>query len=441
MIRTLAAALAITITATPAAAAVGLKLFDSGYTAPVFVTGRANTLFVVEQAGRIVAVDRSSKVRTNFFQVPNIESGGEKGLLGLAFDPRYKVNGRFYVNVTARVNGQLVSEIRRYTDPSIATEAAQVVLRVDQPYENHNGGWIDFGPDKNLCVAFGDGGAGNDPQNNAQNKPSLLGKILRLDVSKDGFPADPLKNYAIPASNPFGSEVFAYGLRNPFRNSFDRTTGDLWIGDVGQGRYEEVNRIAAGTSGQNFGWRPLEGTLPTPGVGDAIPVGTTAPVTGYTHDNGDRSITGGYVYRGGGLAEIAGRYVFGDFISGRIWSVARDGSGLTELTGLAASVGGANWSSFGEDGNRGLYSVDYAGRIFRFVTPPALRSAAVGILPGSGAASAVPEPQSWAMMIAGFGVIGAGRRFQRRLQRRSWTTGNAANASCAASPVSPVMVA
>ncbi|MBC7505068.1 MAG: PQQ-dependent sugar dehydrogenase, partial [Sandarakinorhabdus sp.] len=267
MIRTLAAAVAITITATPAAAAVGLKLFDSGYTAPVFVTGRANTLFVVEQAGRIVAVDRSSKVRTSFFQVPNIESGGEKGLLGLAFDPRYKVNGRFYVNVTARVNGQLVSEIRRYTDPRIATEAAQVVLRVDQPYENHNGGWIDFGPDKNLYVAFGDGGAGNDPRNNAQNKASLLGKILRLDVSKDGFPADPLKNYAIPASNPFGSEVFAYGLRNPFRNSFDRTTGDLWIGDVGQGRYEEVNRIAAGTSGQNFGWRPLEGTLPTPGVG------------------------------------------------------------------------------------------------------------------------------------------------------------------------------
>jgi hypothetical protein len=390
--------------ASPATAAIGLRLFDSGYQAPVYVTGRANTLFVVEQGGRIVALDRSSKIKTDFFTVPNIETGGEKGLLGLAFDPLYKRNGRFYVNVTARVGGQLVSEVRRYTNPAIATEAPQIVLRVNQPFDNHNGGWIDFGADKQLYIAFGDGGSGNDPQNNAQNKASLLGKILRIDVSRDGFPADPLRNYAISAGNPFGSEVFAYGLRNPYRASFDRPTGDLWIGDVGQGRFEEVNRIAAGTSGQNFGWRPLEGTLPTPGVGDPIPAGTTLPITGYTHANGDRSITGGYVFRGRGLSEIAGRYVFGDFISGRIWSIARDGTGLTELTGLAASVGGANWSSFGVDGGN-LYSVDYAGRIFRFtdVVAAPLRSAI-------STASAVPEPQNWAMLIAGLAMTGAAMR-------------------------------
>ena len=406
---TLAAAFAA---ATPASAAIGLGLFDSGYTAPVFLTGRANTVFVVEQGGNILAVNRSTKARRTFFTVPNIESGGEKGLLGFTFDPAYKTNGRFYVNVTARVNGQLVSEIRRYTDPAIRTEPASVILRVDQPFDNHKAGWIGFGADRNLYVALGDGGSANDPQNNAQNKASLLGKILRLDVRGDGFPADPVRNYRVPATNPFGNEVYAYGLRNPYRSSFDRTTGDLWIGDVGQGRFEEVNRIAAGTSGQNFGWRPLEGTLPTPGVGDAIPPGTTAPVFGYTHDNGDRSITGGLVYRGGRIADLEGRYVFGDFVSGRLWSIARDGSGLSEFTAAGAPFGSSNWSAFGEDGSRGLYAIDYSGRIF------AVKAGAVTLRQDAAAANAlsVPEPASWALLLIGFGLVGNTLR-----QRRSTT--------------------
>ncbi len=389
----------------PAVAAVTLRPFAQGFTAPIFATGRGNTLFVVEQGGKILQVDRSSKSRSTFFTVPNIETGGEKGLLGFAFDPRYGSNGRFYVNVTTRVNGQLVSEVRRYTNPAIASEAPSIVLRVNQPFDNHNGGWIGFGNDKLLYVAFGDGGSANDPLNNAQNKASLLGKILRLDVSRDGFPTDSLRNYAVPAGNPFGTEVYALGLRNPYRSSVDAITGDIWIGDVGQGRFEEVNRIAAGASGQNFGWRPLEGTLPTPGVGDPIPPATVAPVTGYTHDNGDRSITGGYVYRGVRATEIAGRYVFGDFISGRIWSVGLDGSGLTELAGLSASVGGANWSSFAEDANRQLYSIDYGGRIFRIDGTHALPLAR-SLLAASGA----PEPASWAMLVAGFGLVGASIR-------------------------------
>ncbi len=395
--------------AVPATATVNLSLFESGFSAPLYLTGRANTVYVVQQGGQIIAIDRSTRARSTFFSVPNIESGGEKGLLGFAFDPLYKTNGRFYVNVTARVNGQLVTEVRRYTDPAIRAEAAQVVIRFDQPYENHNGGWIEFGRDKRLYVATGDGGSGNDPQNNAQNLNSPLGKILRLDVTKDSFPADPLKNYAIPVGNPFNTEVFAYGLRNPFRNSFDRTTGDLWIGDVGQGRTEEIDRIALGTSGQNFGWRPLEGPTPTPGIGDPIPPGTTPPVFSYSHDNGDNSVTGGYVYRGGRIGDLDGRYVFADFISGRIWSINTDGTGLTDLSAITNSFGGRfNIASFGEDGSKGLYVIGYDGRIFTVGGSRAVAVAAAQL-----GASAVPEPQSWAMLIAGFGLVGAGVRRRR----------------------------
>ncbi len=402
--------------ACPAAAAISLSLFSSGYSAPVFATGLGNTLYVAEQGGRIVAVNRSTRAQSTFFTVPNIESGGEKGLLGLAFDPAYKSNGRFYVNVTSRVNGQLVSEIRRYTDPAIKAEASSVLLRVNQPYDNHNGGWLAFGPDKNLYIALGDGGSGNDPQNNAQNTASLLGKILRINVARDAFPADPNRNYTIPTTNPFRNEVYAYGLRNPFRSSFDKTTGDLWIGDVGQGRFEEVDRIAAGTSGQNFGWRPLEGTLPTPGVGDPIPPGTTPPVFGYDHSVG-QSITGGYVYRGGRISELEGRYVFGDFVAGKLFSIALDGSNLTNFTGAATAFGGANWSSFAEDASRGLYVIDYGGRIFtlngtRPVTSPQTELAASAL-------SAVPENASWALLIAGFGLTGVAMRQRRRLPRRA----------------------
>ena len=402
--------------ASPAAATVSLSVFGSGYSAPVFLTGRANTVYVVQQGGAIIAVDRSTKARSTFFTVPDIETGGEKGLLGFAFDPYYKTNGRFYVNVTARVGGQLVTQVRRYTDPSIKAEASQIVIQFNQPFDNHNGGWIDFGRDKNLYIATGDGGSGNDPGNNAQNLASPLGKILRVNVQKDAYPADPLKNYAIPTGNPFGTEVFAYGLRNPYRDSFDRTTGDLWIGDVGQGRIEEVDRIALGTSGQNFGWRPKEGPFPTPGVGDPIPPGTVDPTYYYTHDAGDNSITGGYVYRGGRIGDLDGKYVFADFVSGRIWSMNLDGTGVTDIRAVTDPFGGRfNISSFGEDGSKALYVLGYGGTIYalggsRLASGPAGASLAL---------AAVPEPANWALLIAGFGLVGGAARRRRAAPRAS----------------------
>lgn len=406
--RVLLAAAAL-LTTSAAHAAVGFKQVTTGLSQPVYLSFRGNNLIVAQQGGAIVAVNRSTGAKTPFFTVPNIESGGEKGLLGLAFDPGYSRNGRFYVNVTTRVGGQLFTEVRRYTNTAVAAaESPLLVLRVAQPFDNHNGGWIDFGADKKLYVALGDGGGTNDPQNNAQNLSSKLGKILRVDVARDAYPADPLRNYAIPADNPFGTEVFAYGLRNPYRNSFDRTTGDLWIGDVGQGAREEVDRIASGTSGQNFGWRPLEGTIPTPGVGGAIPPGTTAPVLEYDHSFG-RSITGGYVYRGAGLAELSGKYVFGDFVTGRLFTMGLDGTGFTDISGSLGSFGPLSPASFGQDGNRNLYVVDYGGRILKFQATPGTTLASATL-----AAAAVPEPAAWTLMIAGFGLVGAAARRQGR---------------------------
>lgn len=361
MFRTLTLTTALTLAPMPAAA-VTFTLFDSGYTQPLFLTGRNNVLYVVEQGGKIFTVNRKTKARTLFFTVPNIETGGEKGLLGFAFDPRYSTNGRFYVNVTTRLGGQLVIEIRRYTDPAKASEATLLILRLAQPFDNHNGGWLDFGPDGNLYIALGDGGSANDPNNNAQNTASLLGKMLRIDVRNDAFPADATRNYAIPITNPFRNEVYAYGLRNPFRASFDRQGGKLWIGDVGQGAVEEVNVIPPRKPGLNFGWRPLEGTAPTSGVGDPIPPNASPPLLSYSHSSGNgASITGGYVYRGTAIPSLAGRYVFGDFISGRVFAATADGTAFDQLP----APPGLNISSFGIDSTRNLYVVDYSGKIFR----------------------------------------------------------------------------
>ncbi len=393
------------LAAAPVSAAIGVKQIGTGFSQPVFVTGRGgDDLYVVQQGGSIVRLNRVTGAQSAFFTVPGIETGGEKGLLGFAFDPSYNKTGRFYVDVTTRIGGQLYTEVRRYTNPAIASEAAQVVIRVAQPFDNHNGGWIEFGPDKKLYIALGDGGSANDPSNNAQNLNSNLGKILRLDVGKDAFPADATRNYTIPADNPFRTEIFAYGLRNPYRDSFDAVTGDLWIGDVGQGASEEIDHIVKGTSGQNFGWRALEGTIPTPGIGDAIPPGTTPPVFEYDHSVG-QSITGGAVFRGNRVAELLGRYVFGDFVQGKLFTLGLDGTGFTDITSALGGIGGFNPSSFGTDANRNLYVVDYNGRILRFVTATSSVSRVAAL-------AAVPEPATWGLMIAGFAMIGAAARLR-----------------------------
>lgn len=196
----LAMATLIGFGATTTGAQVVLTEYATGFSQPLYATGRGNALYAVQLNGGIVAIDRTTKAQSSFFTVPDLASGGELGLLGLAFDPAYETNGRFYVHVNAYVGGQLVSEVRRYTDAAVATEAAAVLLRVDQPYNNHKGGWLDFGKDGLLYIALGDGGATNDPLNNAQNPNSLLGKILRIDVSADAYPNDAVRNYTIPTA-------------------------------------------------------------------------------------------------------------------------------------------------------------------------------------------------------------------------------------------------
>jgi glucose/arabinose dehydrogenase len=331
--------------------------------------------FVVEQAGRVLVFENLAAVdsTSEFIDITDrVQEGGERGLLGMAFDPQFSTNGRVFLHYTHDDGGQLQSVLAAYTSldggATLDPTSEVILLLVDQPFDNHNGGHLAFGPDGMLYMALGDGGGAGDPENNAQNTSTLLGKILRLDVSSG-------TGYTIPTDNPFAGnarctsdtgapcpEIHAYGLRNPWRFSFDEATGDLWAGDVGQGDWEEIDRIVAGG---NYGWRIREGThcfeppsgCPTENGGDPL----IDPDVEYGHDIGT-SVTGGYVYRGTGVSALAGRYVFGDFGSGRIFAHTT-GSGdraPDELLDTGLSI-----SSFarGEDGE--IYVVDYAGGLYR----------------------------------------------------------------------------
>jgi Ca2+-binding RTX toxin-like protein len=298
---------------------------------------------------------------------------GAQGLLGLAFHPDYAQNGKFYVYISNQ-NGD--TEVREYRVSAADSTRAdlssgKLILTVDQPAStNHKAGWMEFGPDGNLYVAIGDGGGSGDPARNGQNTNTLLGKILRLDVNGDDFATEPNRNYAIPDDNPFvdgpgADEIWAYGLRNPFRNGFDRGTGELYIADVGQNAWEEIN---LGTSGANYGWSRFEGTTVfnpnAPLNGEHTP-----PIHVYGHDgSGGRSVTGGYVYRGQ-VEGLHGQYVFGDFISGRIWTLTNvNGRWVaTDRTGqIVADAGTVDQiSSFGQDALGNLYVVSFDGEVFR----------------------------------------------------------------------------
>lgn len=364
----------------------------SGFDAPVFsasAPGDPDRLYVVEKTGQIRILDPATGTvnSANFLTVPQnqIETSGEQGLLGLAFHPNYVTNGQFYVYMT---NAAGDIEVRRYTrdtaNPDQASAASgDVILTVPHPgNSNHNGGWISFGPDGYLYIATGDGGAAGDPPNNAQNVNSLLGKMLRIDVNSDGFPGDPSRDYAIPSDNPFAAgagadEIWAVGLRNPWRPSFDRVTGDLYIADVGQDRYEEVNFQAAGTAGGlNYGWKVMEGlniydgTIPgNPAPGSSV---LTDPVTAYPHaanETGGFSVTGGYVYRGPSEG-MQGSYLYADFVTNQLWSFRMVNSAAVDAanrTGQLVEVGGRvdQIASFGEDGHGNLYIVGLDGEIFR----------------------------------------------------------------------------
>nr|MDP7290032.1 PQQ-dependent sugar dehydrogenase [Phycisphaerae bacterium] len=333
----------------------GTQRVGSGFNRPIFATspvGDFDRLFVAEQhTGRIRILDPDTGTinATPFLDINSLATGNEQGLLGMAFDPDYATNGFFYVNVT--VSGG-TTHIRRYqisANPDIANAAsAQTVMTYSQPFSNHNGGWLGFGPNDGLLyISSGDGGAGNDPGGRGQDiTNNLLGKMLRIDPSGDDFPADAGRNYANPASNPFvgvtgDDEIWAYGLRNPWRSSFDRVTGDLYIADVGQNAREEVDfQPVASSGGENYGWRLREGTIATPtgGVGGNAPPGAVDPIYEYTHGGGAAqgfSITGGYVYRGP-VADIQGHYFFADYVTDRIWSFRYDGVSLTEFTDRTA---------------------------------------------------------------------------------------------------------
>jgi glucose/arabinose dehydrogenase len=287
---------------------------------------------------------------------------GERGLLGLAFHPGYADNGRFFVNYTNVDGDTELVELARSADPDVASpEPVRVFFTVDQPFANHNGGMLAFGPDGYLYVGLGDGGSAGDPQDNAQGLDTKLGKILRIDV--DAYPTPPPGNVA--GGDP---DVWDWGLRNPWRFSFDRATGDLYIGDVGQNALEEIDVEPAGEGGRNYGWRIMEGDRCFRPPSGCDPTGLTPPVVSYDRDLGC-SVTGGYVYRGGALPGLVGRYLYGDYCSNRVFSFRWSGGAAeahVELTGDLDPEGRIQGlTSFGEDAAGELYVVSRDGSVFR----------------------------------------------------------------------------
>jgi glucose/arabinose dehydrogenase len=346
----------------------------SGFNRPLLLTNAGDgsgRLFVVEQSGKIWVLNSTTGVNSVFLDVSNLISPAalgsdytERGLLGLAFSPDYATNGIFFIDYTDQSGNSVLARYHvSADDPNKADPAsATQLLYVQQPYANHNGGNLVFGPDGYLYVGFGDGGSAGDPQGNGQNPGTLLGTILRLDVNvADG--------YAVPPSNPFvGSsttrpEIWAWGLRNPWRFSFDRTTGDLYIADVGQNAWEEVDfQPASSTGGQNYGWNAYEGTHVYSGQPPASDV--VMPILEYDHGGGRCSITGGYVYRGEQIPGLQGYYFYGDWCSGTIWAAQRDSAG--NWSTAVSLQSGRQISSFGEDEAGELYLIDYGGSVLRF---------------------------------------------------------------------------
>jgi glucose/arabinose dehydrogenase len=410
--RRAACVLALVLSAWPALApAQQLRAVPiaAGLAKPTFVTGAPgdpSRLFFLEQhTGRVRIIDTATRsvLPTPFLTVPTVSTGAEQGLLGLAFHPDYAQNGLFFTNRTDAAGN---TQIERYqvspTNPNVALATPTSLLSVAQPQANHNGGWLGFGPDGYLYASLGDGGGGNDTgtghttgTGNAQDiTNNLLGKILRFDVDS---PPPSGQNYSVPASNPFvGREgddlIWAYGLRNPWRASFDRGTGDFWIGDVGQSTVEEIDfQPATSAGGENYGWRLREGTIATPatGIGGAKPDGAVDPIFEYLHQGQGKSVVGGYVYRGP-YEELQGKYFFGDTIGGNVWTITFDGSAVEDFDGanftsfmdvsrMLAPIGGfQTLSSFGEDALGNLYIVELgspfdptpSGRIWMITPEP-----------------------------------------------------------------------
>ena len=336
--------------------------------------GDTSRVFIVEKTGTIRIWKNGALNARPFLDVSGrVSAGSEQGLLGLAFHPQYASNGRFYVDLTDRNGDTRVIEFIVSSNPDSASATEREILLVDQPYANHNGGQIAFGPDGFLYVALGDGGSAEDPQGNGQSLNVLLGKILRLDVDS-GTP------YAIPPSNPFvgragaRGEIWSYGWRNPWRFAFDAITGDMMVGDVGQYDWEEIDFEPAGQGGRNYGWRKMEGThcFPNP---PCDPTGLTLPIAEYGHQLGC-SVTGGKIYRGASLPELSGVYFYGDYCTGLVRSLRVVNGAATDTwdwTAVLRRSGGGpmqGLSSFGTDGKGELYFVLLSGEVYRLQRKP-----------------------------------------------------------------------
>lgn len=350
-----------------AAQDVALEEVVRGLASPVALTHASDgsgRLFVTEQRGRILIIDDGELAATPFLDIQSIVGCcGERGLLSVAFHPRYVSNGFLFVNYTDLAGHTVVARYSRSSsDPNRADAgSAKLIIRIEQPFGNHNGGQLQFGPDGFLYIGMGDGGAAGDPGNRAQDLTNLLGKILRIDV--DG--GDP---YAVPPDNPFlgtpaaRPEIWSYGLRNPWRFTFDRGTGAMFIGDVGQNALEEINFEPAGEGGRNYGWRRMEASRcfdPANNCNDGTLI---LPILEYGRSDGC-SVTGGYRYRGSGFPSINGRYFYGDFCSGKIWMATLGGNG--QWSSSVVLQPNAQITSFGEDERGELYVVSHGGTIFR----------------------------------------------------------------------------
>ena len=350
-----------------------LKPIATGFEKPLWIgplPGQPEKLVILEQKGLASVIDRKSGEKSPFFDLTarTIIKNNEQGLLGLAFAPDYQTSGNLYLNLT---NLQGTTEILRVpgTPGQPNLTKATTILSIKQPYGNHNGGWIEFGPDGLLYIGTGDGGAANDPGNTAQDPDNLLGKILRLKVTGE-------KTYTIPEGNPFGTEVFMTGLRNPWRCSFDPQTGDLWIADVGQNLWEEINHIPANSgAGLNLGWRLREASVATPkeDIAGPPPPNNHDPIYQYTHGSGELeglSVTGGHLYRGP-IKALQGHYLFADYQLPRLWSFRPSSSGPADFQTWNDLLASATppvtlITTFGLDADQNLYLADRAtGTIYR----------------------------------------------------------------------------
>ncbi len=341
-----------------------LESFGPSFNSPVEIKNAGDErLFVVEKSGKIKILNQNGSVNsTPFLDIEDRVStnANERGLLGLAFHPNYPENPFFFVNYTNNSGATTISKFSVSANQDIANDSETILLEINQPYANHNGGCINFGPDGNLYIGMGDGGSGGDPQNYSQNTESLLGKMLRINVNSGA--------YSIPENNPYGDEIWSVGLRNPWKFSFDSLNGDLWIADVGQNEFEEINMVQNNPANINYGWRCYEGNEPY-NLSGCPDEGLTFPVSTYSHySSGDFkcSITGGYVYRGNQISGLNGVYFFADYCSGEIGLLSKNENDEWDMS-LAFPNINCSWVSFGEDINGELYIASINGGIYKII--------------------------------------------------------------------------